>query len=621
MKTTTSRTARLGSLACLSLLLLPAAGFAADPAALLARAKAATGGAAWDAVRTLHVRMRVASAGLTGTAEAWVDVRTGRHFDSYSLGPVQGAEGFDGKTAWSQDASGQTRVDDSGDGREGSADEAYRGALAYWYPERHPATLADAGDRTEGSRTFHRVRITPEGGRPFEVWIDARTDRIDRTVEKAAGETRTVFFSDYRQVGGLWHPFTSRSTNGEAQYDETLDVDSVEVNAPIDEAKFQRPEGKTHDFAIAAGKTAATLPFRLLNNHIYVDARLDGKPVQMLFDSGGANILTPAAAARLGLKAEGALQMRGAGEGSESSGLVKTRELALGDITLRDQLFLVAPLGGLAEVEGMEVDGVVGFEVLKRFVTRVGYAQRQLTFTLPEAFQAAAAGTPVPFTFDDQTPQVDGEIDGVAGKLTIDTGSRASLTINAPFAAAHGFQAKYAPRVEAMSGWGVGGGVRSRMTRAGLLKLGTVQVTAPVMDIALSEKGAFANPYLAGNVGGGVLQRFDVTFDYGRQLLFLAPNERAAVPDPWDRAGMWINGGGKGFQVKDVVAGSPAAEAGLRAGDVVMAVDGQDAGSLLLPDVRNRLKGELGTRVRLTLRSGAEPHEVREVTLVLRDLV
>lgn len=51
------------------------------------------------------------------------------------------------------------------------------------------------------------------------------------------------------------------------------------------------------------------VPFELLNNHIYVKVRIDGKgPYLLLCDTGGANIVTPDLAAELGLKPEGALQ-------------------------------------------------------------------------------------------------------------------------------------------------------------------------------------------------------------------------------------------------------------------------------------------------------------------------
>ncbi|PYQ64008.1 MAG: hypothetical protein DMF53_08605 [Acidobacteria bacterium] len=90
-------------------------------------------------------------------------------------------------------------------------------------------------------------------------------------------------------------------------------------------------------------------------------------------------------------------------------------------------------------------------------------------------------------------------------------------------------------------------------------------------------------------------------------------------PDAYDRAGLWLNRTDAGFQVMDVVAAGPATEAGLKAGDIIVAVDGQPAKELLLPDVRTRLKEPSpGARVRLTVRSEKES---REVVVVLRDLV
>ncbi|HSS47726.1 MAG TPA: aspartyl protease family protein [Thermoanaerobaculia bacterium] len=588
-----------------------------EPAGVLARVKEAAGGSAWDAVRTLHIRARVATSGLAGPAESWDDVLTGRFLDTYTLGPVSGAEGYDGKTSWSQDTSGQTLANDGGDAREGTADEAYRRSRSYWYPGRRSGTVQDAGERTDGGRSFHVLTFQPAGGRPFEMWIDATTFRVDRIVEKTARDTRTTFFSDYRKVNGLEFAFAEHTTNGEAKYDQTVTLESVEVNPPLDEARFRRPEGRTSDFAVASGATSAQLPFRLLNNHLFVEGRMDGKgPLHLLFDTGGANILTPETARRLGLSSQGSLQGRGVGEKSEDVGLTKVKELTLGGIVLRDQMFAVYPLSSLAAVEGVEVDGVVGYEVLKRFVARIDYAGGVIALVLPAAFQPPPGAAAVPFTFDGQTPQVEGEIDGIPGRFTLDTGSRSSLTVNRPFAEEHGLAAKYGAKLEALSGWGVGGGVRSLFARAKVLELGSVEVPGPVVDLAQSQKGAFANRYLAGNVGGGVLRRFTVTFDYGKQIVYLEPNANFAQRDEYDKAGMWLNRKGEAFEVMDVTAGGPAAAAGLKVGDALLAVDGKSAKEILLPDLRTRLKAT-GT-VRLTVKSGGR---TREVAVELRDLV
>ncbi|HYU35552.1 MAG TPA: aspartyl protease family protein [Thermoanaerobaculia bacterium] len=591
---------------------------AADPQEILARAKAASGGAAWDAVRTIHSKVRVETGGMTGTAESWEDVRAGRFVDTYQLASVTGAEGFDGTKSWSQDGTGDVTLSDSGDDTEGAANEAWRRSLSYWYSDRRQGEITDGGERRKGDRTFHVLRILPAGGRPFELWIDAATFLIDRTVEKAAKETRTISFSDYREIAGLLLPFRLHETNGDARFDQLVTYETYEINPQIEAARFEVPRVRTDDFSIADGATSVTIPFDLTNNHIYVDVRVNGRPLRLMLDTGGFNVLTPPTAEAMGLKPEGSFQAHGTGEESESFGVLRVDEVRIGGATVRNQVFYALPFRELDKVEGVPLPGLLGFEVFKRFVVRIDYAERRLTLTLPEAFKEPAGATPVAFTFDEMTPQVEGKLDGVPGKFTIDTGSRSSLDVNRPFAEQHKLFDKPGKKIEALTGWGVGGGSRGMVTRAGLLELGTVRVPAPLASISLQKRGSLTDPYLAGNVGGGILRHFTVTFDYQKQRIWFEPNASSAQEEVWDRSGLWLNRADDGYRIEDVVAESPAAAAGLKVGDLVLSVDGRRATELPLADARAILKGTPGTRVRLQVRSG---EAVREVEVVLREMV
>ena len=608
-------------LACAALAFLAAgAVHAGDPAQVLAKAKAASGGPVLDALRTIQLEGTLVTGGLSGSAASLQDVLTGRYVERFKLGPASGAEGFDGSTVWSQDASGQSRTEEGGDERLGAIDEAYRTALAYWYPQRWQAQIEDAGERTEQGRTFYALRITPKGGRPFEMWIDAATALIDRTIEKAAIETRTTFFSDYRTVEGIKLPFAIRSTNGDTRYDQTSTVESVKLNVAAVDAEFKLPAPPPPDFAIADGKTSTTVPFDLINNHIYIGVKLNGKgPYHVLCDTGGANIVTPELAKELGLASQGALEGRGVGEKSEDVGLTKVESVEIGDATISNQVFAVYPLGGFSDVEGVPQFGLVGYEVFKRFVARVDYDKGLLTLWLPAAFTYHGNGTVVPFAFNEHIPQVEGSIDGFPGKFDIDTGARDSVTILAPFAEKNHLKEHFGTAVPAVTGWGVGGAARGLVARAKLLRLGGVEVSSPVVDLSQQKKGAFTDPYVAGNVGAGVLKRFSVTFDYSRQRIIFEPNPNATRADTYDRAGMWINRASHGLEVLDVVAGGPAAGAGIKVGDRILAINGEPADTLALPAVRERFRNEpAGTAVTLTVLTNGTP---REVKLVLRDLI
>jgi S1-C subfamily serine protease len=87
--------------------------------------------------------------------------------------------------------------------------------------------------------------------------------------------------------------------------------------------------------------------------------------------------------------------------------------------------------------------------------------------------------------------------------------------------------------------------------------------------------------------------------------------------DTFDRSGMWLNGAKQGFKIVDVGKGTPADTAGLRAGDVITAVDGQPVSAIHLYDLRKRLRNDApGTTVTITVTRDGAPQTAK---LTLRD--
>lgn len=597
---------------------------AAAAEGFLARAKEAAGGIAWDTKRALHSELEVQASGLAGKAEAWEDLLTGRATTTFTLGPVSGAMGFDGEQVWTQDDSGEVHATDSLEDLETAANEAFLRALTYFFPERWPAVFEPPRQEAEGSLAFTVVAVTPRGGRKLELWFDAATLLLSRVVDKSPNRVQTTTFSDFRQVEGVKVAFAQRSSTGGSASDQKTVVSRLEFLPALEPARMERPKSRADDVTISGGASSVTLPFELANNHIYITARLNGAaPLRVIVDTGGANLLTQDAAKALGLTGEGAIEAKGGGEESATVKIARLNELALGPIILKDQVFYVFPIDYMKSVEGVAFAGLVGFEVFKRFVVTLDYAGRRLTLTRPEAFTYRGTAKPLPFTFDEHTPQIEARIDGLPGLFTLDTGSRSSLTIHGPFAAKHGLAEKYHATLLALTGWGVGGGVRSLVSRAGELSLGpeelAVKVPRPIVDLAQTKKGALADSYLAGNIGGGILKRFTVTFDYSRKLLYLEPNANFAKEEPFDRSGMWLNQVPEGYRIEDVVSGGPAELAGLKVGDVVTRWGVRLASAGNLSQLRQALRtGEPGDEVRLIYVRAGQSHEA---LLKLRDLI
>jgi hypothetical protein len=624
----TSRLATSLTLAALTALAAPAgAPRADDPAAAppaqetLRRAREAQGGGAWDRVQGLRLVEAVEMGGLSGKVESVIDVATGRFRDSWQLGPMKGGSGWDGARAWSQDGSGVARVDGAEASRQGVVNDAYRRAQGWWHPERFPAEVRALGERREGERSFQVLAIAPAGGRPFELWV-AEDGRFDRWVETEEGRTLTTYLSDWRQVGGVWVPHAQRTTRGEEerQYDQALRLEEATLEAPPPQAAFALPAPPPPDFGFTGGKRQTTVPFTILNGHIYADVTLEGKgPFRLLVDTGGVNIVTPAVARALGLEPEGRLAGGGVGDRSEDIGVVRVKRLQLGDAFVEDQTFYVYGLEAMDPVEGVKEQGLIGYEVFRRFAARIDYQAQRLTLYHPDSFRYRGRGAVIPFLFFEHIPQVEGEIDGLPGRFDLDTGSRASLDLMAPFVERHGLVARYGATAERIGGWGVGGPSREHVVRTGVLKLGPVAIPGVVTGLSTQRKGAFAATEVAGNVGYGVLSRFTVYLDYGHQQVILEKNARFDRRDPYDRAGLWVHLGDGAFEVVEVVPGTPAAEAGLGAGDRIVSVDGRTPRQLTLHQLRSLLKERpAGTRLELRVKRDDGLHVVR---LVLRDLV
>lgn len=84
--------------------------------------------------------------------------------------------------------------------------------------------------------------------------------------------------------------------------------------------------------------------------------------------------------------------------------------------------------------------------------------------------------------------------------------------------------------------------------------------------------------------------------------------------------GLTISAEGGLVKVISPMDDSPAARAGVKAGDIISAIDGQNASGLTVSQVSDKLRGAMGTSVKVTfLRDGEEPLEttlVREVIKV-----
>ena len=116
-----------------------------------------------------------------------------------------------------------------------------------------------------------------------------------------------------------------------------------------------------------------------------------------------------------------------------------------------------------------------------------------------------------------------------------------------------------------------------------------------------------------------ILEKFKIILDYKNNRIILEPNARFDEPTNYNRSGLVLESTGKNyktFKIKAVADHSPASEAGLRVGDTLIAIDGQQVSELSLSELRFKLQ-RAKTCELLVERDGAQ----LKIPLHLRDLI
>jgi hypothetical protein len=154
-----------------------------------------------------------------------------------------------------------------------------------------------------------------------------------------------------------------------------------------------------------------------------------------------------------------------------------------------------------------------------------------------------------------------------------------------------------------------------RIGRAKSLQLGRFVIENPSVSLAQNVEGE------GGVVGEEILRRFKVIFDFSHHRMILEPNSHFKDPYEEDMSGISLtpeNGSGeKVFRVRQVVAATPAAEAGLQPDDLITAIDGQPASNFTEGRIEHMFKQE-GREFALTIKRG---EKVIQLKLKLRRLI
>ena len=561
-------------------------------------------------IENLYLRGTVETRGLSGYFEEW-RVATGQHKQNIDLGGAyKQLTVFNGSKGWVVDQNGSVQQL-SGSDLENEVTSAYLGSFSHLIPGRMPGKGEYVGE--DESKQSHILRILPTGGQAITFYI-SKTTYIPLKMERPeAGRIRTTYLSDWREVNGIKIPFHLRQSVGDPSFDILLSLEEARFNVPLIATTFEQPQEGSSDFRFVSGQRALGIPFELLNsNHIFLQAKVNGSgPYWFILDSGAAtSIINERLANSLNLRIQAKIEGRTSGDSSFDIGFVKGISFNLPGLDLTNQTIGTAHLEPLEPLVGRTIDGLLGYDFISRFVVEVDYAAKTLNLYDPKAYQYSGSGETIPITLDGNLPYLRGRLavpgrDLVEGKFLVDTGTSYFLELNKAFVERHKFLDATQKTIQPSPINSHEQGER-RMGRVKNLQLGRFTIQNPVVGFSLTTHGVQADPNQDGIVGGDLLRRFKVILDYSRGKMILEPNSYFAEPIEYDMSGADIIAEGadfKTFRVREVFADSPAAEAGLRNGDIIIAMDGRLATEFTLDQI-NGMFNQAGSEYVLTIKRG-----------------
>jgi hypothetical protein len=452
---------------------------------------------------------------------------------------------------------------------------------------------------TVDSAHCYVIKIAPRNGTPAMLYIDKATflPRQFKIVTDAG-----TFYSrlyDYRPVSGVMMPFRSTEMTDAGFVEGISTVTDVKVNIPLADSLFAPAAIAGGDRGYPANVDSVIVPFELWRNHIYISAWINGRgPFRFIFDSGaGGTAINRKLVNDMGLARLGTSEARGVG-GADSSEVYQIDTVNVAGILLMGFPGSSIDFTQLESVAETRIDGIIGYDLLNRFAITVNYADHCLVIYRPGVEPRATWGEPCQLTIDLRLPYVDAIVeDTIAARFRLDTGSASTIDFHTPFVHAHNLLNTSASRP--VTSTGVGGAIEGNVGQSPVINICGNRIDSLLVNFSSTPTGLFAGSNTAGNIGAGVLKAFTVTFDYGRETVYLKKTGNSQNPSTLSNmAGVELGEEHGMIVVKRVIAGH-AADGFLMLEDIIVEIDGLKTKGKSVDEVEGMLIGKRGSDVRI----------------------
>ncbi len=266
----------------------------------------------------------------------------------------------------------------------------------------------------------------------------------------------------------------------------------------------------------------------------------------------------------------------------------------------------------LSKYAGIKIHGLIGHDLFSRFVIRLDYSARIITFYHPQHFKYKGKGERFKISIEEMKPYIQAEATLATGtipvKLILDTGAGHSLSLEQ---GAH--PSIQVPQKHILSNLGItlNGSVFGSVGRIAKMKIGSYELDKVITSFPDTASLRFIRNVAGrqGNLGLGVLKRFLLIFNYPKSELILKPNKHFKEPFEFNTSGIDLIAEAphyKIIKIGHIRKDSPAQQAGIKVGDEVIAIDDKVTSQINLNEAYKVLNKKDGKRTVLLLKRNSK---------------
>lgn len=344
-------------------------------------------------------------------------------------------------------------------------------------------------------------------------------------------------------------------------------------------------------------KLLAKTPISRSSSLMFIDVKIKGstETYHFLFDSGaGATSLSEVVATKLGLRVnQKAIDIKTAGQGG-SFKTIDTLNFTVGGIPVRGKQLVVADLSGLQKVIGRQMDGIIGYDLLKDYQVAINLDDSEMSIYNFGYFENEVKNQ-LPLKLNNNIPKiaVTLKVNGLdyTTRMLFDTGAGGSVSGNYFLNAyTNGLEDKLKNKMASASMDLSGNVSKSEMGTIDAITIAGSTINNPVLSLDLPKDQPAYGFDRHGLLGMSLLGKFNFRFNYNLEYIQMSPNQTFAVPMvPLYALGLGFEQNGSRFIAKHVDERGLAYQAGLRAGDGLITINRINPGSVdqIIQQLRN----------------------------------